>query len=414
MSSQPSNQKTGHDNKAERTSGIVEIQTEPIMVPFPLPPIGRAKSLCETISVAIQSDYTWMFNEFPVKQVLPTDSDANVVGPSPLRSPEPVLPLNGSPKKAAKRSVSKPVPVTTEVVEEQPEPETRSETVPVAPPSTPVISPSKREIKLSKKAKSIPATPTSEEAEPRVEPIKKKPSLIEPVIGDFSDDDHADVEGSILAPPPVKLTRVITPVQVKPSSMETPTESRKTSKKTTPVKAPPTTPASSSEDEAESPKKPAADESSSSDSDPDMPRVNTLLATPTQASSSKKKKAESPTTPVTPASPATPRFGPFVQIDNVSPDQAEYIKTKMLEKIPENMRTGSIKSGIHDPDNNRLIIQLRTHPKVVHFMSVDNGKIEVSSQGETRNMSILSETQKRKVVALFQEDVSSPPAKRSK
>lgn len=416
MSSQPGNNKKTTETKSKSLSGA-EAQTEPIMVPFPLPPIGKLELASERVSIAIQSDYTWMFNEFPVRTTQNLTGETPVAS-NPIEEPLPVLPLRSSPKKSPKKAaLPKPgittVPVDKDAQESsEPEPESVPEMQDTPPSPTPVVE-ALKPTKTTKKQKTV--APSSPVNEPMVEtpvPIKKKPSMIEPVISDSSDDETAENVRSLLAPKPLKLSRVITPIQVKPSA-ESPSEPIK-QKKTTPVRAPPSTPASSSEEEAaESPKKPV-DESSSSESDADIPSVGTVLATPTQStpshSSSKKKK--SPNSP-----PATPtRFGPLVQVENVSPDHVEYIKSKMLEKIPENMRSGSIKSGVHDPDTNRLIVQLRTHPRVAHFMSVDNGILEINSQGETRNMTILSDGQKRKVIGLFSEEpLSSPPsAKRSK
>jgi hypothetical protein len=413
LSSQPGNNKKTTETKSKSLSGT-ETQTEPIMVPFPLPPIGKPVVAAERVTIAIQSDYTWMFNEFPVRTTQNLATETPIVS-TPIEGPLPVLPLRSSPKKSSKKAASPKPEITTVPVDKSAEESSEPESVPEmqdTPPSPAPVVESLKPAKTTKKQKTV--APPSPVNEPLVEtpiPIKKKPSMIEPVISDSSDDETAEVVRSLLAPKPVKLSRVITPIQVKPSA-ESPSEPTK-QKKTTPVRAPPSTPASSSEEEVESPKKPV-DESSSSESDADIPSVGTVLATPTQStpshSSSKKKK--SPNSP-----PATPtRFGPLVQVENVSPDHVEYIKSKMLEKIPENMRSGSIKSGVHDPDTNRLIVQLRTHPRVAHFMSVDNGILEINSQGETRNMTILSDGQKRKVIGLFSEEpLSSPPsAKRSK
>ena len=438
MSSQPSNQKKLTESKLKAPLAGVESQTEPIMVPFPLPPIGKPDALPTMVSVEVQSDYTWMFNEFPVRTAHKTsvpvsESSNSFEAPS---SPSPVLPLRSSPKKSTRKAAKQEIVVATpEIPAEQPSEPVVAAPEPIAPvaeepisvsnvePVTPAPKETSKPTKSSKKEKTVPVTPV---VEPVVEPpmstpvpIKKKPSLIEPMISDSSDGETQEVVQSLLAPKPVKLTRVITPVQVRPSA-ETPSEPAAKSKRT-PVRAPPTTPASSSEDEAESPKKPM-DESSSSDSDAEMPSIGTLLATtPTQASSSaassSKKKKLVPSTPPSPTTPSTStRFGPFVQIDNVTPDQAEYIKTKLLEKVPENIRSGSIKSGVFDPETSRLIVQLRTHPKVVQFMSVGNNEVEINSDGQKRSLMVLSESQKRKVVSLFNEDggVASPPAKRTK
>lgn len=51
------------------THGVAEVQTEAIMVPFPLPPIGTIKPETKPVeSVSMQTEYTWMFNEFPTKR----------------------------------------------------------------------------------------------------------------------------------------------------------------------------------------------------------------------------------------------------------------------------------------------------------------------------------------------------------
>ena len=429
MSSQPSSQKKPLDAKSTPIISDNDCQTEPIMVPFPLPPIGKPEEVPLKVSVEVQSDYTWMFNEFPIRSVSKqaTPVIVNTHESERFTEPSPVLPLRSSPKKAAKKT-AKPDIVVTEAPIEQPaepviessEPSTPSaDAVPqvpveIAKPTPEVVV---KPAKSSKKQKSVPTTPVPEPVVETPAPIKKKPSLIEPMISDSSDAETTEVVQSLLAPKPVKLTRVITPVQVRPS---TDAASEPSKPKRTPVRAPPSTPASSSDDEeTQSPKKPSAEESSSSESDAELPSLGTVLATPTQAasaSSNKKRKltASTPTTPATPPSSST-RFGPFVQIDNVSPDQAEYIKTKMLEKIPENMRPGSIKSGVYDPETSRLIVQLRTHPKVVQFMSVGNNEVEINADGQKRSLTVLSESQKRKVVSLFNEDpVTPPPAKRTK
>lgn len=411
LSSQPANNKKSTDIKSKAHTGI-EIQTEPIMVPFPLPAIGKPEAAVQRVTMATQSDYTWMFNEFPVRttQSAPVASE---IASTSSEGPVPVLPLRSSPKKSSKKASPKTeiIPAVVEpITEESSEPESVPEQ-PEAPPSPPVVSETLKSTKTSKKQKTVvPPSPASDTMVETPVPIKKKPSMIEPVISDSSDDETSEVVRSLLAPKPVKLSRVITPIQVKPSA-ESPSEPVK--QKKTAARSP--VPNSSSEDEAETPKKPVED-SSSSECDADTPSVGTVLATPSHATSaSLGKKKKSPASPNSP--PATPtRFGPLVQVENVSPDHVEYIKTKMLEKIPENMRQGSIKSGVHDPETNRLIVQLRTHPRVAHFLSVENGLVEINSDGETRTMTVLSDGQKRKVIGLFSEDpLSSPPsAKRTK
>jgi hypothetical protein len=149
-----------------------------------------------------------------------------------------------------------------------------------------------------------------------------------------------------------------------------------------------------------------------------MPSISTILTTKRKQQTAKATTPNSKGSenlPMTPTTPVAQRHGPFIQIDNVSIDKVEGIKSRMLDLVPENLRNGAIKSGVYDDASGRLIVQLRITPKVVHFFSVNDGTLKIDD--EERKMLILSESQKKKVLPLFHQDDSQetqPVSKKSK
>jgi len=428
------------------------LQTEPILVPFPLPPIGKVQVAIETSSTATQTEYTWMFNEFPFKDTsLPQDTSVpatpemvstrvtaqvtEALIPSPKKS--------RSPKKSeAKPAVAAVTPMTAPVASPKTAPAVTPMTAPVASPKTapaftplaapgasPKTAPSftpvaptvaevetttpiatkkmkkNHEVIHSPTTTAVPETPS--ETSPAPTKIKKKASFIKPVISDESDAEDFGMMKSFLSTEQPALTRTITPVQVKPTvpSEESPATKPKVEKKKQVISKAD----SSSEDEtlttplSSLTTETAGAESSSGDSDTEMPSVSTILTTPT--STKRKQQSTTPSTPTTPQ-----RHGPFIQIENVTADQVEDIKAKMLNLIPENSRNGAIKCGVHDSDSNRLIVQLRITPKVVHYFSVNGGIL--SAGDDEKKMTVLTESQKKKVLPLFHSDSqeTQPPA----
>ena len=417
-----------------------EVQTDPIMVPFPLPPIGTVKVVVKEVeSVSMQTDYTWLFNEFPTRNPIAVSSTLS----------HPVKPLSTpSPKKKA--AIKQPV--TVSIAEEDTQiPDTRmAETTPEVsqtpevPEPVPVVAepveieapvtPAKKKTKSPRKApvETTPATPVSTAApetpmgvfSPATASPKRSVSL-PPVLSDSSDDER--ISPLAVSKPVTKPTTTMAPV-TKPAAVASPKPT---------VIAPPVLAnddSSSSEDEA-------GPASSSSDSDADVPTVaaiatsNTkkrktaptaspkkvapvassepVVATPTASPT----KAARPGTPSSEPLPVNTRLGPLVQVDEVDESNLSTIHSAILALIPEPLQSGSIKAAVFDEAHKRIIFQLRISPKVAHFLTANGGVVNID-EDNTRTLSVLNEAQKKKASHLFagseENSVVIPLAKRRK
>ena len=410
---------------------MAECQTDPIMVPFPLPAIGRVEPVHKaTESVSMQTEYTWMFNEFPTRSLStiacerevisltslkPVQAEVKIVSPKKKQtSVKKVVPVVEEPKKvptpldipieSLEMEVDSPMELAAPVVIE---PETQA--IPVVEVSAPVAvqdTPKKRSRGTKKELEAaMPATPATS-AGPETpgstsSPVNtphaagpQKVASLRPILSDSSDDECALLNKA------TPLTRTITPVSMKPSVTATPRP------KSSPVQAP-QKPAAESGSESDDER----NQSSSSDSDAGVPSASLIGSAkrkqPTKASP---KKTAIPTE----AAHINTRLGPLVQVENADESHIETIYKNILDMIPEPLRNGAIKEAVADEANKRLIFQLRITPKVVQFIGAAGGVVKINDE-EKRNVVVLSEVQKKKAANLFKastEEEQAPKRRR--
>ena len=395
-----------------------DVQTDPIMVPFPLPPIGKIhveeKKVTECVSM--QTEYTWIINEFPVRVASTLLFETDKV---------PATRVTASPKKESgikRKAVSKPKEIVAPEPEESTESQSMStsdevtasqsvseiETQPVVAAVAPITETPKKRVNRKKIVDETPspatpattAAPDTPAASEASVALPRSKSFVSPIMSDSSDDDRPLLSNS------VPLTRTITPVAVKPL-VGTPSSAKKPERKPVqkaPEPKPVAAPAVSSSAES-------SDSSSSSDSDNDMPSAAFITG------AIKKKGNVSSEEPKQNTNSGS-RIGPLAQVSNVSESEIEATRQQMLNMIPEALRKGAIKEAVVDRANNRIIFRLRILPKIVHFLS--NSK-KVTISGSERPMSILSDKEKRTVVDLFKSsnghsssEEQQPPIKRRK
>lgn len=375
--------KPANKSKHEDVQGV-ECQTEPIMVPFPLPQIGAVKAPKSTNVTSSQTEYTWMYNEFPQKHVCePAEAKVAVVNASP---------------KVSRKKVVEPVETIAEVVIATPEAAETSvdaslAIVPVEPEPT-VATPSPKKRSPTKKKKVV-----VEEEVATVEPVSvpietcpvETPKVVHmaPIMSDSSDDEATQLLK------PVVLTRTITPQSIKPTAqVATPV--------TKPVIAAKRSPSCSSSSEDDN-------MPSSGESDAEIPAVSSI------GSVSKKRKAV-PSTPErktrnTAALDRTPmaepksntRLGPILQIDNVPKSRADDVLLAMYDFVPEAYRNNSIHDVQYDDKHSRMYFLLRITPKVVSFFHSKS----IDLDGECLKIVTLNESEKKKCAVSFKKQ-SSP------
>lgn len=447
------NKRATHDE----THGVAEVQTDAIMVPFPLPPIGTIKPETKPVeSVSMQTEYTWMFNEFPTKRedfsvVDRAQKSHNVVKPAAVsdiysnaaspkkvtqknkivreQEPEPMVvvapePATVAPEATVTGEVTFADDTEDAVMSEESAFVSQTETAAPGeethPPKAETPKKKARSPRKPKAIEQVPATPASTAvpdtpisvSSPIAEKVVSKtmPKL-PPVLSDSSDDESRPLIRKVPA-----LTRKITPVQVKPSIT--------TNARPQVVAVPPNTPVESDSSSSESEKEAM---SSSSDSDGDIPAISMITSNKT----SKRKEPESPATPAaTKASRSQPtpivdtlpghtRMGPLVQVDDANEAHLETIHENILDMIPEPLKAGSIKEAVFDEANKRLIFQLRISPRVVNFLNADGGMVKIDAQGSERKLVVLNESLKKKAAHLFkaavaEESVTTPVPKRNR
>ena len=369
-----------------------EVQTDPIMVPFPLPAIGKIdvpKTLV-TECVCMQTEYTWVLNEFPTRVIasLLAETEKPV---SPAIAEAEIKPQKkrGSPKKAPAKDIS--VKTTEAESSEQVETTDSGSDNQIAEAETQEVvapAPSTPKKKASKKKQAEPATPATPATTVapetpvadvlRTPPVKRTSSLLPPILSDSSDDE------TVLLNKSSPLKRTITPVTVKPTVSTPAAESVKPTK-AAPQKKQIEAPSSDSESEVHS---------SSSDSDNEVPSASLITA------GGKRKKETSST------SPRAARYGPFVQVNNLNDESAvDEIRKRILDKIPEPLRKGAVKEAVVDSSNKRVIFHLRSTPKVTHFLSTGGNTVKMDNQ--ERPLVFLTELERKQAMELF-KDTAAP------
>ena len=388
-------------SRMSRPTGT-ESQTEPILVPFPLPPIGKIHSdKKEVAAVLIQTDYVWLGNEFPTRNseaaCCTREEPAMEIPAAKVKSPRKKSTEKKVPDaQVGIESVSKQLGATGELADEVSVPVTPS--VQSAEPaedarlgnndqvaSTPKKGVSKRS-KISKETEEQPATPATS-AGPETpmaasETASVRKESVKPVLSDSSDDEHP-----LLHAPKSRKPAVVS--SVKPSVP---------SKTETSVKKSVAQPPSASESEAEA-------HSSSSESDADVPSVS-LISSKKRKDDSRSKETVATPAPVAKqieSSPPASRLGPLVQVNDVAEEHIEILHKKINELIPEPLRAGAIKEAVFDEPNSRIVFQLRITPKVVNFMSANGGLVKLDDEKE-RKLVVLSDALKKKAAFLFQEE----------
>lgn len=375
-----------------------EVQTDPIMVPFPLPPIGPIRpSKCEVMSVSIQTDYVWMLNEFPMR---------NSAASGCFREENTIYSVSPKTKSPRKKSSERKGATTEKPIDSATAPENASmiESAVEVPPqaSSPLLAeavvsekevvavtpkkvPSKKS-KLNKELEEQPATPaTSAGSDTPVATVSssKKKNMLNPVFSDSSDDDLPLLNSAA-------KVRNVSLLSVKPSISSSPVE--RPSKRATPE-------ASSSESEA-------GPNSSSSESDADVPSVS-LIASKKRKESSQRTKETSKPVPSPVNALETPtnstRLGPLVQIDDVTESHLQILHNRINELLPEPLRSGAIKEAVFDEPNNRILFHLRMTPNIVNFLSANGGMVKIDNKNE-RKLTVLSDSLKKKAASLFKEE----------
>lgn len=388
-------------SRMSRPTGT-ESQTEPILVPFPLPPIGKIHSdKKEVAAVLIQTDYVWLGNEFPTR-----NSEAACCTREGSAMETPVPRVKSPRKKSTEKKlpdaqvgidiVSKQLGATGELADEVSVPVTPSVESPestedarlaneVQVASTPKKGVSKRS-KISKVTEEQPATPATSAGPETPMAASETTSLrkesVKPVLSDSSDDEHP-----LLHTPTSRKPTVLT--SVKPS---VPSKKETSTKKSIPQ------PPSASESEAEA-------HSSSSESDADVPSVSLISSKKRKDDSRSKETVQTPASVAKPleSPPPASRLGPLVQVNDVAEGHIEILHQKINELIPEPLRAGAIKEAVFDEPNSRIVFQLRITPKVVNFMSANGGLVKLDDEKE-RKLVVLSDSLKKKAASLFNEE----------
>lgn len=409
-----------------QTVSEYEVQTDPIVVPFPLPPIGRiiVTKAVETESISMQTEYTWVLSEFPSRVSASPVAEVDRSESSGVRESDSFVDMKQkekkkrtSPKKADAKEISikpteaepvavapvEPEPVAIEPTETEPvatefeQPEVAKEVETTVPSADHVMAedetqqvasvdastPKKRGRKKKEADEAIPATPATTAAPETpvadvlsTPPVKRASSLLPPILSDSSDDD------TVLLNKGSPLKRTITPVTAKPT-VTAPVKATK------PMPQPKAVESSSSSSSSDSSSE--SDKSSSSDSDNDVPSAALMLSGP-------KRKKSAPT-----VSPNVAKFGPLVQV-KADESAVDEIRKTILEKIPEPLRKGAVKEAVVDSINERVIFHLRATPKVTHFLTT--GLITVP-------LEVLSEKDRKVAMELF-KDSSAPVEQASK
>lgn len=336
----------------------VACQTDPIMTPFPLPPIGRPVKVSETSETGFQTDYRWLETEFPSRHI-PVAGEPVVARMVEERTQPITAPIQQAP--APVQQGPAPVqeaPVRSAVTmsgESSVEGETQM-------PAAAVPSPAKRG--RGKKpvvvtepvvVEAVCAPAVVAEPSPPLPALTPSGRLIAPVFSDSSDDEQ--FSQSLTVPKPPAAVKKPTP-----NTLSVATPSRESHS------------ASSSDSGVAS-----GEGSSSSDCDADLPSVASISG----KAGAKRKQAESP------------RMGPVLLVEDVNGESVEDVRQALADMLPESLREGAIKLGILRDD--KLMVQLRIQPKIVQYFQ--EGKVTVKSVQHA--MAVLSDKQKRKVASLF-------------
>jgi hypothetical protein len=361
----------------------VDIQTDPILIPFPLPPLEKTLGCKKQLeSVSIQTEYVWISHEFPTR-------NSEVAG---CHRESPKAEKN-SKNRSPRKQVTEKIQGDHELVAESRPTISASKVQQDTVESEPAITPKKvqrkgkviQEQPLTPATSAGPDTPIAAEATP----LRKK-ALLKPVFSDSSDEEH-----SLIQTP--SKTRKVRLVSVKPSITATPVD------RPVPAVAKAQTQQNESSDSEQEP------QSSSSESDADVPSVS-LIASKKRKEDVQSKMVKQ-VTPETKAPEAniTSRLGPLVQIEDVAENHIETLRKRILELIPEPLRSGAIKEAVFDEKNKRILFQLRIAPKIVNFMSANGGIVSLDEKNE-RKLVVLSDASKKKASSLFKEE--SPIKKR--
>jgi hypothetical protein len=335
-------------------SSEISVQTDPILVPFPLPSIGRPKTEVAKMTTSMQTEYCWLFREFPVRETVFCQTESEMVSAatvpvsSPVTKPAEVKKPRSSPQRKPKQPQ-----VTEDTSVSSSEAISAAETQPavvVALPVTPArkrASP-KKPVRIEEPVPETPATSASQET----------PRLIAQIMSD-SEGENEVMVGSLIAGSAKKKSSQIAPI-------ETP-------------RGPPALVADSSSDESDA----RSGGPSSSSSDSEAGGVPSTATISSKAVSKKRKQLDSP------------RVGPIVQIDNVVSASIEEIKKSLSTLVPEKTREGALKSAVME--DNKLYVQLRMAPSIVQYFK--QGRIVVDK--EELKMVVLSDSAKKKVAPLF-------------